>query len=182
MKFNTIEEHIRAINSNPTARLTLDLMSFAAVECLAPRGRAAATGATLKEIADLPDMEELTLHVADLVVGLSVIWSHYAAYLSADMRPCDIDKMLGVERPASVTVWKWENERDAKAKARATTIREIGEHLSQYRGVYASEAWNVSRQRCAKVWALAAESFPGDDPRAKAIRETWAREARFLAD
>lgn len=156
MKFTTIEEHIRAINSNPTARLTLDLMSFAAVECLAPRGRAAATGATLKEIADLPGMEELTLHVADLVVGLSVIWSHYAAF---------------------ETSWS-----DPWHKARATTIREIGEHLSQYRGVYASEAWNVSRQRCAKVWSLAAESFPGDDPRAKAIRETWAREAKFLAD
>ena len=31
MKFTTIEEHIRAINSNPTASMTLDLMSFAAV-------------------------------------------------------------------------------------------------------------------------------------------------------
>ena len=40
----------------------------------------------------------------------------------------------------------------------------------------------MSRQRCAKVWALAAESFPGDDPRAKAIREMLAREAKFLAD
>ena len=159
MKFTTIEEHIRAINSNPTARLTLDLMSLAAVECLAPRGRAIATGTTLREIADLPGMEELTLNVADLVVGLSVIWSHYAA------------ECLTLTGGAL-----------ARRKGRATTIREIGEHLSQYRGVYASEAWNVSRQRCANVWSLAAESFPGDDPRAKAIRETWAREALFLAD
>ena len=66
---------------------------------------------------------------------------------------------------------------------RRLILREIGEHISGMSGIgQPSEDWHTSRKRCFAVWSRVAESFPGDDARANAIRDTWAREANFLAD
>ena len=161
----TTGDKIAAINSYPSAYRALDLMADAAVMCLAPPARGVKTAKILGEIADLFVLREhgwaqgevdLTLTIADLVLGLTVIWAHYAAEYHS---------------PTAT-----EAER---RKSRAKTLREIAEHLSALSGVgQPSEDWNTSRKRCHAVWSRVAETYPGDDARAETIR----REAAFLAD
>ncbi len=176
-------DKIAAINSYPSAYRTLDLMADAAVMCLAPPARGVATGKTIGEIALLFTMnghglvtgeEDLTLTIADLLLGLTVIWSHYAA--AEVMTAREIQALTGRELS--------DCEKDvARKMSRAKTLREIGEHICGMSGIgQPSEDWNTSRKRCHAVWSRVAEAFPGDDARAHAVRDTWAREANFLAD
>ena len=148
------------VNNENSGRAALLLMADAAAGSLAPEGRAKATAATLTEAAGLTGMCEATITAADLVVGLLVIWSHYAAEHPT--------------LPAEVA---------APRKARARTLREIGEHLCGSAGCPPpSEDWHTAIARCRKVWEIVARDFPGDDPRACSIRETWGREAGFLTE
>lgn len=181
--FMTTGDKIAAINSYPSAYRTLDLMADAAVMCLAPPPRGVKTAKTIGEIADLfvlrehgwPQGEEdLPLTVADLVFGLTVIWAHYAA--GETMTARELQALTGRELSDC-------EAEEAKRQSRATTLREIAEHLSALSGIgQPSESWSISRKRCHAVWSRVAEAYPGDDGRALAIRETWGREARFLAD
>ena len=181
--FMTTGDKIAAINSYPSAYRTLDLMADAAVKCLVPPPRGVATGKTISEIADLfvlrehgraQGEEDLTLTIADLVFGLTVIWGHYAA--GETMTARELQALTGRD------LSDCESE-EVKRKARATTLREIAEHLSALSGIgQPSESWSISRKRCHAVWSRVAVLFPGDDVRAEAIRETWGREAAFLAD
>ena len=125
---------------------------------LTPGPRGHATAATFREIADLPvfeDNDRYPLILRDIGLALVVIWTHYEAMLST------VDEE---------TRGRW--------LARAKTLREIGEAL---RPIFPVD-WKKSRESARVAWAAVAETFPGDDPRACAIRETWAREAAFLAD
>ena len=183
--FKTQGDKIAAINSHPTAFRTLDLMADAAVMCLAPPVRGVATGKTIGECAALFTMsdhgwvngeEDLPLTIADLIHGLAVIHSHYAAAVLT-YEPADVEAQLTGQ--TSVDVEKGRARRHSRAK----TLREIAEHLSALTGAGApSENWGLSRKRCHAVWSRVAEKFPGDDGRAMAIRDTWGREASFLAD
>ena len=147
------------VNNENSGRAALLLMADAAGP-LIPEARAKATAATLAEAAGLPGMCEATITAADLVVGLLVIWSHYAA--------------AHPTLPAEVA---------APRKARAKTLREIGEHLCGSPGCPPpSEDWRMAIARCCRVWAIVARDFPGDDARASAIRETWSREAAYLTE
>ena len=147
------------INSEISGRTALLLMADAAGS-LAPEGRAKATSATLTEAAGLAGMYGAAITASDLLVGLIVIWSHYAA--------------AHPTLPAEVA---------APRKARARTLREIGEHLCGSAGCPPpSEDWHTAIARCRKVWEIVARDFPGDDPRACSIRETWGREAGFLTE
>lgn len=149
-------DHINTANSGRAALL---LMADAAGP-LTPEARAKATSATLTEAAGLPGMCEATITAADLLVGLTVIWSHYAAEHPT--------------LPAEVA---------APRKARASTLRDIGEILCASAGCPSpSEDWRTAIARCRMVWEIVARGFPGDDPRALAIRETWGREAGFLTE
>ena len=179
----TTGDKIAAINSYPCAFRTLDLMADAAVKCLAPLARGIATSKTIGEIASLFTMGEhgwtngetdLTLTIPDLVLGLTVVWSHYAA--SETMTAREIQALTGREMS--------DCEKDAaRHLSRSKTLREIAEHLSALSGVgQPSEDWDLSRKRCHAVWSRVSEAYPGDDGRALAVRETWGREARFLAD
>ena len=147
------------INTEISGRAALLLMADAA-ESLTPEVRAKATAATLTEAAGLAGMYGATITAADLVVGLLVIWSHYAA-----------------EHPALP------EQAAAPRKARAGTLREIGEILCAAAGCPPpSEDWHTAIARCRKVWEIVARDFPGDDARASAIRETWGREAAYLTE
>lgn len=139
-----------------TARETF-LAAAEAASTLSPPARGAATAATFREIAALPAFDEgrHPLSLEDLGLALVTIWAHYAALLFQETEE---------ERP--------------KRLGRAKTLREIGEALRP--GLPAS--WHGSREAARQAWEAVAEAFPGDDPRARAIRETWAREARYLAD
>ena len=147
------------VNNENSGRAALLLMADAARPLL-PEARAKATAATLTEAAGLTGMCEATITAADLLVGLTVIWSHYAA--------------AHPTLPAEVA---------APRKARARTLREIGEHLCGSAGCPPpSEDWHTAIASCRKVWEIVARDFPGDDPRACSIRETWGREAGFLTE
>ncbi len=147
------------INTEISGRAALLLMADAAGS-LTPEARANATAATLTEAAGLAGMYGATITAADLLVGLLVIWSHYAAEHPT--------------LPAEVA---------APRKARARTLREIGEHLCGSAGCPPpSEDWHTAIARCCRVWAIVARDFPGDDARASAIRETWGREAAYLTE
>lgn len=139
-----------------TSRETFLAAAEAALS-LSPAPRGAATAATFREIAALPAFDDgrYPLSTADLGLALVTIWCHYAALLR--------------QQP---------EEEQPKWIARATTLREIGEALPPG---YPS-SWNGSRETAWLVWETVADTFPGDDARARAIRETWAREAGFLAD
>lgn len=181
----TQSDKIQSINALPCAYRVLDLMADAAVMCLAPPRRGVATGKTLGQIAALFTMseggwvtgeEDLPLTLADAVLGLCIIWSHYAA----DMR--DADTARQVASSTGQTTEEVEAVR-ARCLSRAGTLREIAEHLAGMTGAgQMSEDWQTSRLRCHAVWSRVADRFPGDDPRACAIRETWCREARYLLD
>ena len=149
------------INTEISGRAALLLMADAAGS-LTPEARANATAATLTEAAGLPGMCEATITAADLLVGLLVIWSHYAAEYPT--------------LPAEVAAPR-------KARARTRTLREIGEHLCGSAGCPPpSEDWHTAIARCRKVWEIVARDFPGDYPRACSIRETWSREAAYLTE
>ena len=148
------------VNNENSGRAALLLMADAAAGSLAPEGRAKATAATLTEAAGLAGMYGATITASDLLVGLLVIWSHYAAEYPT--------------LPAEVA---------APRKARASTLREIGEHLCGSAGCPPpSEDWHTAIARCRKVWEIVARDFPGDNARASAIRETWSREAAYLTE
>lgn len=139
-----------------TARETFLAAAEAALS-LSPAPRGAATAATFREIAALPAFDEgrCPLSTADLGLALVTIWCHYAALLR--------------QQP---------EEEQPKWIARATTLSEVGEAL---RPGYPS-SWNGTRESALHAWGAVADTFPGDDARARAIRETWGREAGFLAD
>ena len=148
------------VNNENSGRAALLLMADAAAGSLAPEGRAKATAATLTEAAGLAGMYGATITAADLLVGLLVIWSHYAAEHPT--------------LPAEVA---------APRKERAKTLREIGEILCDTEECPPpSEDWHTAIARCRKVWEIVARDFPGDDPRACSIRETWSREAAYLTE
>lgn len=139
-----------------TARETF-LAAAEAALTLSPPARGASTAATFREIAALPAFGEgrYPLSLEDLGLALMTIWAHYEATL---------DTLPAEEKPARL--------------GRAKTLREIGEALRP--GLPSS--WHGSREAARQAWEAVAETFLGDDPRARAIRETWAREAHYLAD
>lgn len=136
-----------------TATTTLQMIALAAQAALQPEGRAAATSRTLNEIARLPAMVGLPLTIEDFLIACQVLWQAYQGDETGD-----------------------ESER-ARRLARANTIREIGEHLARE----FPEDWRGDTRRVRDVWAAVAAHLPGDDPRAAAIRETWGREAAYIA-
>lgn len=147
------------INTEISGRAALLLMADAAGS-LTPEARAKATAATLTEAAGLAGMYGATITASDLLVGLLVIWSHYAA--------------AHPTMPAEVA---------APRKARAATLREIGERICGWSGCPSpSEDWHTAIARTRKVWEIVARDFPGDNARASAIRETWGREAAYLTE
>lgn len=134
-----------------------EIFAFAAkaAATLSPPPRGAATSATFRQIASLPVFDDgaYPLTSADLGLALVVIWAHYAAEhptLSEDVA--------------------------AQRKARAKTLREIGEASAPW----LPAGWTASLEAARAAWSAVAETFPGDDDRARAIRETWAREAAYL--
>jgi len=55
--------------------------------------------------------------------------------------------------------------------ARAATVREMAALLPPP---------SASAGEAQEIWEYLGERFPGEDPRSRAIRETWSREARWL--